>query len=113
VISPSRTGFRGWDCPRICFRRRIVEQNRFYIRNPGDAGSSIFPIYDTLYWLNQDQKTADIGVPVTDLPREPPRTGRGGRVTLGDRHHIVSLDLNGQVLSPRPRHHLLQPLPPG
>jgi hypothetical protein len=74
--------------PQICSSRTGSTSN------PEGCGSS-FPICDTL-WLNQDQRPPTSGR--SDLAQTNFGTGRGGRVTPGSGTHIVSLDLNGQVL---------------
>lgn len=78
------------------------EKSLIYTNSPKDSGASIFPIYDTFYWL--DDRTVDSDLPFTVTNLDPAGTFRlrarwqGTSSTFETRVHYLSLDVNGKTV---------------
>jgi hypothetical protein len=78
------------------------EKNLIYIYDPQDSGASIYPVYDTFYWLDFNDVLAHL--PFTVMNLDPAGTFRlrarwqGGSFEENTRIHFMSLDVNGQTV---------------
>jgi len=79
-----------------------LEQNQIYINDPKDSGVSIFPIYDSFYWLGSADTDKTFYFPVAHLAPDATFRVRArwqGKDTVpATSTHIVSLDLNGRTV---------------
>lgn len=78
------------------------EENILYLNNPVDSGGSIYPNYDTLYWLTSRQTNEFLAFTIRDLDPagsfDVSAQWKGTDVVPQTATHIVSLNVNDKSI---------------